>query len=290
MAVKIEEKEMDEKISSDYSFVRDWKFHLIILIACMISDKIGAIVIPVWGSVRVTLLPLLYSMAIVTALYLIKPFKWVGTKNNAAGALMMGLSTILLMAKLGFTVGANLKVIWESSIPLLFSNLADSMTCILALPLALALGLKRESIGLTFANSREAGIAIIENRYGDGAELRGVIGMYITGTVFGTITVGILSSVFTTTGLFSLEAVAMAAGIGSASMSTAAIGTMVSMFPAIEQKISAFVIASNLISSVLAIYVGLFINLPITEWMYKRLSPILGKKAKASTAPAKAEG
>lgn len=50
--------------------------------------------------------------------------------------------------------------------PLLVQNFGDGLTCLIALPLAVfAFKMKRESIGLTYANSREPGIALIEGKY-----------------------------------------------------------------------------------------------------------------------------
>ena len=42
----------------------DYKFHLVILVCCILAEAVGPIKIPV-GGVTVTLLPLLYSMIFV---------------------------------------------------------------------------------------------------------------------------------------------------------------------------------------------------------------------------------
>ena len=153
----------------------------------------------------------------------------------------------------------------------------------MAMPIALLLGMKRESIGLTYAASREAGIAVIEQKYGPGAEFRGVIGMYIVGTVFGTILVGLLASILSTTGIFHVYSVSMACGVGSAAMSTAGIGTLTELYPQMADKITSFATISNLISTAIAIYLNVFIGLPLAEFMYKKLEPKLGRRGKKST-------
>ena len=267
----------------------DWKFILIVLIASIIADVIGPITIPLWGAVKVTLMPLLYSMAIITVLYLWKGFSLVGPAQIPTGTLMLSISMIMLMSKLGASVGTSIQELIKQSVPLLMSNLADSMTFILALPVALLLGMKREAIGITFASSREAGLTVIESRYGNKEEFAGVVTTYIVGTVFGSIVVSLFTSIFVSSGLFSLDAIAMAAGIGSAAMSTAAMGVLIEQFPAVQDTVSAFVVASNLISSALAVYVGLFVNLPLTEWYYKLLYPILHKDGRRK-AQAKRDG
>lgn len=269
--------------------LRDWKFILIVLIASIIADAIGPITIPLWGAVKVTLMPLLYSMAIITVLYLWKGFKLVGPAQIPTGTVMLSISMIMLMSKLGASVGASIEELIKQSVPLLLSNLADSMTFILALPVALALGIRRESIGMTFAMSREPGLTVIESRFGNKEEFAGVVTTYIVGTVFGSIVVSLFTSLFVSSGMFSLDAIAMGAGIGSAAMSTAAMGVLIEQFPDVQETLSAFVVASNLISSALAVYVGLFVNVPLTEWYYKVLHPVLHKDGR-SKANAKRKG
>ena len=54
----------------------DYKFHLVILVCCILAEAVGPIKIPV-GGVTVTLLPLLYSMIFVLIVYMIKPIRFV---------------------------------------------------------------------------------------------------------------------------------------------------------------------------------------------------------------------
>ena len=60
-----------------------------------------------------------------------------------------------------------------------------------------------------------------EQKYGRGAEFRGVIAMYVVGTIFGTVLIGLFASILSTTGIFHVYSVAMACGVGSAAMSHA---------------------------------------------------------------------
>ena len=189
---------------------------------------------------------------------------------------MLTVTCLVLGAKLGCNVGTSLDAIASASLPLLTQNVGDAFTAVMALPLALLLGMKREAIGLTFAASREPGIALIEQKYGRGAEFRGVVGMYVVGTIFGTILVGLFASVLSATGIFHVYSVSMACGVGSAAMTTAGIGTLVEMYPDMADKITAFATTSNLISSAIAIYLNMFIGLPLSEFMYKRLYPKIG--------------
>ena len=61
---------------------------------------------------------------------------------------------------------------------------------------------------------------------------------------------------------------AMAAGVGSGSMMTAAIGPLIASFPELETQIVAFAGASNLLTYATGLFVSIFIALPITEKLY----------------------
>ncbi len=63
----------------------------------------------------------------------------------------------------------------------------------------------------------------------------------------------------------------MAAGTGSASMMAAALGPVVAAWPELETELSAYAATSQLLTSVDGLYVGLFIGIPVTEWLYRRL-------------------
>ena len=99
----------------------------------------------------------------------------------------------------------------------------------------------RASIGAAFSISREPSIAIVGEKYGlDGPEGSGVMGAYVTGTVLGTIFYGILASIFVGAKIFHPYSLAMAAGMGSASMLTAALAPLVEAFPDMADEIQAF--------------------------------------------------
>jgi esterase/lipase superfamily enzyme len=74
-------------------------------------------------------------------------------------------------------------------------------------------------------------------------------------------------------------AFAMASGIGSASMNAAAISPLVYMFPAMKTDLMAFAGSSNLISFCFGVYECIFLSLPLTEFLYGRLEPILGRSS-----------
>ena len=72
-------------------------------------------------------------------------------------------------------------------------------------------------------------------------------------------------------------AFAMASGIGSASMNAAAISPLVYMYPNMANTLLAFAGFSNLLSFCFGIYASIFLGIPLTEYLYKHLEPIIGR-------------
>lgn len=182
----------------------------------------------------------------------------------------IGLSVLLLTAKYGFTIGPNLAIIIKSGPALMLQELGNLGTILLGLPVAVMLGLNREAVGATFSVAREGSLAIIGDVYGlDTPEGKGVMGVYICGTLFGAIYFGIMAGILDSLGLIHPYALAMACGVGSASMMSASSGALVALHPEIEKEILAFAAASNLLTGATGLYASLFLGLPLTNWLYK---------------------
>ncbi|WP_295723363.1 DUF3100 domain-containing protein [uncultured Methanobrevibacter sp.] len=147
-------------------------------------------------------------------------------------------------------------------------------TIFIALPIALVLGFKRESIGMTSSICREPNIGIIFNKYGSGSpEARGVLTVYVIGTIMGAIFISLISSLVTALPIHPYV-LAMASGVGSVSMNAAAIAPLLDIFPGhMSDDILAFSGLSNLLSFCLGIYLTILIGLPITERLYRWLEP-----------------
>ena len=130
---------------------------------------------------------------------------------------------------------------------------------------------------MTHSIGREPNVALITDKYGfSSPEGRGVMAVYIFGTVFGAIFMGLISGLLATVTPIHPLSFAMATGIGSGSMAAAALGPLVTAFPEMKDQIIAFSGASNLATSVTGLYVNIFIALPLTEklygWMTRRKS------------------
>ena len=166
----------------------------------------------------------------------------------------------------------SIKAILAASPALILQEFGNLGTVFIGVPVAIYLGLKRETIGAAHSIAREPNVALIGERYGlDSAEGRGVMGVYIAGTVFGTIFFGVMASFAAAYLPFHPYALAMAAGVGSASMMTAAVGSLSVMYPQMADQIAAFGAASNMLSGLDGLYMCIWMALPLTEWLYKKI-------------------
>lgn len=246
------------------------KLHFLVLILVIIAEFIGAKKYPV-GPGTLVLLPMLYAL-ILGVLLGPKFLKIVDIEDMKVAEPLITVSVLLLMAKYGTNIGPTLPFIIKSGPALILQEFGNIGTAVLALPIALLLGLRREAVGASFSIAREEGIALISEIYGlDSPEGRGVMGVYICGTVFGSIFFGLFSGLAATTLPFHPYALAMASGMGSASMMSAAIGTLVEIFPDMTKELTALGAASNLCTGADGVYMSLFISLPLCEWLYKKL-------------------
>lgn len=154
-------------------------------------------------------------------------------------------------------------------------------TILLGLPIALLLGMKREAVGATFSIDREPNLAILSEKYGaDSPESRGALGVYICGTLFGAIYLSLIASLIASTGWFHPISLAMGAGVGSGSMMAAMTGSLSIMFPDSANDIAVFAGAANLITTIVGTFICVYFSLPMANFLYKYLEPILGRKSK----------
>ena len=264
----------------EYLF-QDWRLYLTVLAVTIVCEKIGTFKIPM-GPGTITLLPMIYAMILCLALYLMKPVKFLKEHQADTSSSLISIGITLLIAKISITSGVGINDIIQAGPALILQNFGNLGTIIFALPIALLLGFKRECIGMTHSVGREPNVALISERYGsDCPEFRGVMVVYVVGTVFGTIFMGAIASFLASATPISVEAYAMATGCGSAGMMTAALAPLIDMKPELEVTLTSYASISNLISTVAGLYVSIFLGLPLTEKMYKILEPRLGRNKKS---------
>lgn len=268
---------------------KDWRLHLVVLAIVIVTELIGQHSISV-GMGIILLLPMLYAVIIGIAVY----FTPLVTKKQSVNAeTLVYITLTLLIAKFGVQAGPALPQLISAGPALLLQELGNLGTILLALPIAVFLGLKRESIGMTHSIGREGNLALITDKFGlSSPEGRGVMSMYIFGTVFGSIFIGLASGFLATTLPLHPYSFAMATGVGSGSMTAASLGPLVAAFPEMADTITAFSGASNLLTSVTGLYASIFIGLPLTEKFYKVLTKRRDKNSSdngmASTTDAEA--
>jgi len=261
--------------------IRNWNLHGLALLLTVIAELIGAKKYQL-GPAMVVLVPLLYAF-VLGALAGIKSLKLLSLDDMEQASSLVGVTFFLLMARYGTLVGPNFFKVLENGAALILQEFGNIGTVFFGIPLAVILGLKREAVGAAFSNAREPNLAIIGEKYGlNSPEGFGVMGVYITGTVFGAVFCSLLSSVVASTiSWFSPEALAMATGTGSASMMAAALAPLVEMYPAKAETLTAYAAASNMLSGLDGTYMCVFLSLPLANWLVR----IMGVKD-APSAPA----
>ncbi|MEX8194188.1 DUF3100 domain-containing protein [Comamonas guangdongensis] len=260
-------------------------FALALVIAAL-SEWLGPLPIAL-GVGKVVLLPMIWALLIGLVLGLLRkrlpaPLK-LSLQSQHLAAAILSCALFLFIAKLGLLVGGSLPKLAEVGAGLVLQELGNLVGCILlGMPLALLLGIKREAVGATFSIGREPGLAIIGERFGmDSPEGRGVLAEYITGTLIGAIFISLLAGFVSSLNIFHPLALGMGAGVGSGSMTAAAVGAIAAQHPDMADQIATFAAAANLIATTVGTYLTLFISLPLAVQAYRLLEPLLGRKRQA---------
>lgn len=271
-----------ERVSDDKIFTPAVLFFWSAIVL-ILSEFIGPVNIPV-GKANIMLLPMIWALLFGAVAGILGKRQsssfFIQREHQELASKLLQPALLFFTAKLGVVVGLKIPVILASGWALIFQEFGHFVgTIILGMPLALLLGIKRESIGATFSVGREPNLAVISERYGmNSPEGRGVMAEYITGTLLGALLISIVAGVMTSLNLFDPRSLAMATGVGSGSMMAAASGAIAAQVDAkTAGDVMALAAASNLITSTFGIYFTLFISLPLAVFSYKVLEPILGR-------------
>ena len=257
---------------------KSYKLHLSVLFLVIIAEFIGPIKIPIAENIELTAMPLLWAMLGGLALYLWKRVKFIQKKQAkiAEGAILFFIGPFI--CKLAISSGQSIGILFEVGPALILQEVGNLGTIFFALPVALLLGFKREAIGMTNSIGREPNVAVVIDKFGfNSPETRGVLTVFIIGTVIGTLYISFLSSLAVSILPLHPYAFAMASGVGSASMNAAALAPLLAMFPDISTNIEAFSGFSNLVSFCIGIYVCIFVAIPLTQKLYGILEPRIGR-------------
>lgn len=255
---------------------RNFVYLIIFALAVItISEMIGFQSIPI-GPFTVSLLPLVFAI-LITMFLGFKIFRagfWkkVYSDENVhfAGKYLLFIM-LPLMARYGADVAPQIRDILEVGWVFLIQEFGNLGTVLIGLPIAIALGLRREAIGATLGIGREGELAYISEKYTlESKEGRGVLSIYIIGTLFGAVFFSVFAPILLDIG-FSPEALAMASGVGSGSMMSAASATLAARLPEMESTILAYAAASQLLTSFVGTFTMVFLAAPLQRFMYKFL-------------------
>ena len=256
----------------------EYKIFILAFVFIVIADSIGQIQVPL-GPGTLILFPIFYSliMGVLSGPEVLKIFD---KKEVKAASKLVIVAICPFIAKLGINAGASIEVILSAGPALILQEFGNLGTILLAMPLALLLGLKRESVGATHSINRESNLALITDMYGpDSPEARGSLSIYIVGGMVGTIYFGFMVSVIAVLGIFHPYALGMASGVGAGIMMASATASLAEIYPAMADQISALASASETISGIDGIYMTIFLGIPLCNFLYRKLEPKLGRIA-----------
>ncbi|MGW2343631.1 DUF3100 domain-containing protein [Streptomyces sp. NPDC001661] len=255
--------------------LRDARLWILIALAAVFAaaaQAIGPIVVPI-GAAAVTLLPMIWGLlaGAVASGQRIRPLP---VDLQQAANVVMGIAVLVLGARLAFTIGPSILMLLDAGPALLLQEVGHLFgTILVALPLAVLLRMGPATIGATFSIDRETSFAMVSERYGsDSPQYRGVLSMYVYGTIFGALVVSLVASLAASLGIFDPRALAMGAGIGSSSMMAAGAASIVAAHPELSDQALALASTSNLITSVLGLYIGVWVSLPLADRCYRLLT------------------
>jgi hypothetical protein len=266
-----------------------WEFHLkthlAVLLIVVISEAIGTFTYPV-GPGEVVILPMLYAVVIGMLLsyrmlgaYLKQLRQAIPKEVSEISTPLIMISLMPLGVKYGTLVAPAFWDIIEAGPAFILQEIGNLATIFIALPVALLLGLKRESIGAAVSVAREPVYGIIVDLYGqDSPEGIGVLGNYLIGTFLGTLFFGLIGGLAPSILPLHPLSLSMGCGVGSASMMTAcsaSVATVVETVP--EEQILSFAATSNLLTGFTGVYIVLFIAVPLINKLYEITFPILGR-------------
>ena len=247
-----------------------------VLAIVIISELIYIREIPL-GPGAILLLPLLYAFVFGALLNPNVVRRSIGglvrRREIQAASPFIVIAIMPFIAKFGTLVGPSMQTIIKAGPALILQELGNLGTVLIAFPVAvLLLRMGREVIGAAHSIAREPNVAIISDKYGlNTKEGAGVMGVYVTGTLFGTIFFTIMASLLGSLQLFHPLALAMACGVGSGSMMAACSGALASIFPDMKEQILAFAGASNILTYASGLYLSLFVAIPACEYLYRKL-------------------
>lgn len=261
------------------------RLFILLTAASVLAELIGTVSIPLGPIGKINIIPMIFAMVIAVIFTpdalgrVVAPIRqFCSEKEVHLSENIIMLMLLILGVKLGTSAGPNIIKIIESGPALIFQEFGNLGTMLIGLPFAMILGMRREAVGATVSICREPTLGLISEKYGiNSPEGLGVMGTYMVGNLFGTIFFGLLASLAANTGIHPY-ALAMACGMGSGSMMTAASQSLAEAVPAMKDEILAYAATSNIMTNVTGLYMECFIAIPLANKLYKVYSKMLRRK------------
>lgn len=230
------------------------------------------------GPAAIVLMPILWTVLIGGFLG-VQRWKPIGGRARAVSTHLMDVSIVFFLAGLGTQIGPSLTKFTNIGPAILLQEVGHVVgTVILALPVAVALGLGRTAIGATWSIDRESYLAFAIQRFGvRSPEYRGVFAVWVLGSVFGAVFISLLAGLLGGLDFFDPRALALGLGLGSASMMLGGVGALSILYPEMAGEIMALAALSNLVTNIVGFYAGVFVALPMCQKLYKMWSRIFGR-------------
>ncbi|MBP1134640.1 hypothetical protein JOE31_000872 [Arthrobacter sp. PvP023] len=244
---------------------------------CAVAITIGTHKLQL-GPAAIVLMPILWTVLIGGFLG-VQKWKPIGGRARAVSTHLMDVSIVFFLAGLGTQIGPSLTKFTDIGPAILLQEVGHVVgTVILALPVAVALGLGRTAIGATWSIDRESYLAFAIQRFGvRSPEYRGVFAVWVLGSVFGAVFISLLAGLLGGLDFFDPRALALGLGLGSASMMLGGVGALSILYPEMAGEIMALAALSNLVTNIVGFYAGVFIALPMCQKLYRMWSRIFGR-------------
>jgi uncharacterized membrane protein YiaA len=230
------------------------------------------------GPAAVVLFPIIWAV-VIGGIIGTQRVRRLSGSSRAVATLLLEIGIVVFLAKLGTTIGPSLTKFTELGPAILLQEIGHIFgTVILALPVAVALGLGRVAVGATWSIDRESYLAFAIQRFGvRSGEYRGVFSVWLLGSLFGAVFISLLAGFLGGLGMFDPRALALGLGLGSASMMLGGVGALSLLYPDQAGEIMALAAISNLVTNIVGFYAGVFLALPLCRRLYAFWSRLFGR-------------
>ncbi|WP_107503952.1 DUF3100 domain-containing protein [Arthrobacter sp. ERGS1:01] len=230
------------------------------------------------GPAAVVLLPIIWAVVIGGV---IGTQRWRPITPAARGVatVLLEIGIIVFLARLGTQIGPTLVQLGGIGPAVALQEVGHIFgTVIIALPVAVALGLGRVAVGAAWSIDRESFLAYAIQRFGvRSPEYRGVFSVWLLGSLFGAVFISLLAGFLGGLSIFDPRALALGLGLGSASMMLGGAGALALLYPSQAQEIMALAALSNLVTNIVGFYAGVFLSLPVCRKLFVFWSRLFGR-------------